>query len=90
MYGIKPVNGKPVKPIDVPPAQDSVQEHNTEDDLNRTSDGDHEEISSIDYVVQVRGDEVIYLPDKISALLSDRFLLLSFDTRLVRLRWGGF
>jgi hypothetical protein len=88
--GIKLVSLGPAKLIDVPPAQDSVQEHNTKDNLNGAGDSDHEEIPPVDDVVQVRGNEVIDLSDKISALLSDRLLLLPLDTRLVRIRWGGF
>ena len=80
----------PGKPIDVPPAQDSVQEHNTKDDLNGAGDNDHEEIPSVDDVVHVRGDEVVDLSDKVSAFLSGRLLFLSFDIRLARLRWGSF
>lgn len=76
--------------IDAPPTQDSVQERNTKDDLDGAGDRDHKEIPSVNNVVQVSGDEVIDLPDEVSALLTRRLLILSLDARLVRLQWGGF
>lgn len=85
-YGIL----KPVELIDAPPTQDSVQERNTKDDLDGAGDRDHKEIPSVNNVVQVSGDEVIDLPDEVSALLTRRLLILSLDARLVRLQWGGF
>jgi len=88
--GVRPVNPKLVKRFGVPPAQDSVQEYDTKNDLNGASDGDHEEIPSVDDVVQVRGDQVIDLSDKVSTLLSGGFLFFPLDARLVRLRWGSF
>jgi len=88
--GIRYASLKPVKLIDAPPTQDSVQERNTKDNLNGAGDRDHKEIPSVDNVVQVSGDEVIDLPDEVSALLPRGLLLLPLDARLIRLQWGGF
>src|SRR6266478_9837216 len=88
MDGVKLVSLESVKLIDTPPAQDGIQEQNTKGDLNGAGDSDHEEIPSIDDVVQVRRDEVVDLSDKVSALLPSRFLLLSLGACLVCLRRG--
>ena len=82
---IKYASLKPVKLVDVPPAQDSVQERDAKDNLNGAGDRDHEEIPSVDDVIQVSRDEVVDLPDKISALLPYRLLFLSLDACLVYL-----
>ena len=88
--GIKYTSLKLVKLIDVPPAQDSVEKCNAKDHLNGAGDCDHEEIPAVDDIVQVSGDEVVDLPDKVFALLPCSLLLLSLDARLVYLWWGGF
>ena len=74
-----------MKLFGVPPAQNSVQEYDAKDDLNGACDSDHEEIPSVDDVVQVRGYQIIDLSDKVSTLLSGGFLFLSLDAPLVRL-----
>lgn len=70
----------------VPPAQNGVQERNTQDDLDRAGDCNHEEIPSVDDVVQVRGDKVIDFSDKVSGLLYSILLFLSLNTCPVSLR----
>lgn len=85
---IKGGNANACKLHDLPPTQDGVQKRNAKGDLDRASDGDHEEIPPVDHVVQVRGYKVIDFADEVSALFRRRFLL-SLYAGLIDLRWGG-